>query len=77
MDTVAALHWAMEAIEEGDYDRAREHLEAYREWRNKGGFEPKWISQGQWPRILSGDALFNLIHGSLTIAEAFPRGEVE
>ena len=77
MDPTATLRLAMEAIENGEYEEAHEHLEAYREWRNKGGFEPYWLNSGQGPWTITGDALFNLIEASLTMAEAFPRGEIE
>jgi hypothetical protein len=40
MDPTACLQRARDAIDEGDFDEARDALASYREWRRRGGFEP-------------------------------------
>lgn len=41
MDPQAALDMATRALKRKDYDTAGEHLEAYWDWRRRGGFQPK------------------------------------
>ena len=40
MDPKACVKWAWAAADEGDVDGMNEQVDAYREWRRKGGFEP-------------------------------------
>lgn len=40
LDPKASLDRAANALDQGDYDTAREALDDYGAWRKRGGFEP-------------------------------------
>lgn len=63
MDPEAALRMAHEAWKDSDLDTMREHLEAYAQWRNRGGF-----------RSRQDDAQYRLLRRMLREPSRFTRG---
>ncbi len=55
MDPKETLRLAEQAIYDGEYEDATEHLNNYREWRERGGFEPCNVSVNGAGFFLNGD----------------------
>jgi hypothetical protein len=59
MDPKACLLAAWEAIHAGELDQACDHLDAYAEWRGRGGFEPNDIAV--FGRPMYGDEIADVL----------------
>ena len=55
MDPKACLDACTQALFLGDFATARERLNEYREWRERGGFEPPEVAGGIFKAYVRGD----------------------